>query len=53
MNALQKTGQASKYLFATLGATLIGAKPPKPPERANDSIELEVNSLNISGIRDV
>jgi CubicO group peptidase (beta-lactamase class C family) len=41
MNTLQKAGQASKYLFATLGATLFGPKPPKPPEHVNSIAELE------------
>jgi CubicO group peptidase (beta-lactamase class C family) len=47
MNTLQKAGQASKYLFATLGATLFGAKPPKPPEGVSRLAELEayVNQL--------
>jgi CubicO group peptidase (beta-lactamase class C family) len=47
MNTLQKVGKASKYLFATVGATLFGPKPPKPPQNANSVAELEayVNKL--------
>jgi CubicO group peptidase (beta-lactamase class C family) len=47
MNTLQKAGKASKYLFATVGATLFGPKPPKPPQNANSVAELEmyVNKL--------
>ena len=47
MNTLQKVGKASKYLFATVGATLFGLKPPKPPQNANSVAELEtyVNKL--------
>ncbi len=47
MNTVQKVGRASKHLFAALGTTLFGSKPPKPPERANNITELEtyVNQL--------
>ena len=47
MNTLQKAGRASKYLLATLGATLFGTKSPKPPEHVNSIAELEayVNKL--------
>jgi CubicO group peptidase (beta-lactamase class C family) len=47
MNALQKAGQASKFLMATLGTTLFGPKPPKPPEYVSSVPELEayVNQL--------
>jgi len=47
MNTLQKAGKASKFLAATVGATLFGQKPPKPPEYANSITELEacVNKL--------
>lgn len=47
MNALQKVGQASKFLFAALGNTLFGPKPPKPPRLAKNITELEtyVNQL--------
>ena len=41
MNTLQKVGKASKYFFATVGATLFGPKPPKPPQNANSVSELE------------
>jgi CubicO group peptidase (beta-lactamase class C family) len=41
MNTLQKAGRASKYILATLGATLFGAKLPKPPEHANNIADLE------------
>ena len=41
MNTLQKAGQAMKFLAATLGTTLLGPKPPKPPERASSTSELE------------
>ncbi|MFC1922683.1 serine hydrolase domain-containing protein [Chloroflexota bacterium] len=42
MNTLQKAGKASKYLFATVGATLFGPKPPKPPQNTNSVAELEM-----------
>jgi len=47
MNTLQKAGKASKFLLATVGATLFGSKPPKPPQYANSVAELEayVNKL--------
>lgn len=47
INTLQKAGKASKFLAATVGATLFGPKPPKPPQYANSVAELEayVNKL--------
>ena len=47
MNTLQKTGLASKFLLATVGSTLFGEKPPKPPQYANSVADLEayVNKL--------
>jgi len=47
MNALQKAGKVSKFLLATVGSTLFGAKPPKPPQDATSVSELEayVNKL--------
>ena len=41
MNALQKAGKVSKFLLATVGSTLFGTKPPKPPQHANSVTELE------------
>jgi CubicO group peptidase (beta-lactamase class C family) len=41
MNTLQKAGKASKFLLATVGSTLFGPKPPKPPEQVNSTAELE------------
>jgi CubicO group peptidase (beta-lactamase class C family) len=41
MNTLQKAGRAAKYIFATVGATLFGSKPPKPPQHTNSIAELE------------
>ena len=41
MNTLQKAGKVSKFLLATVGATLFGTKPPKPPQHANSVTELE------------
>jgi CubicO group peptidase (beta-lactamase class C family) len=47
MNALQKAGKVSKFFLATVGATLFGEKPPKPPQYVTGVTELEayVNRL--------
>ena len=40
MNTLQKAGKASKFLLATVGSALFGAKPPKPPQSVSSIAEL-------------
>jgi len=47
MNTLKKAGKASKFLLATVGSTLFGAKPSKPPMNIKSVTELEayINKL--------
>lgn len=33
MNIVRKVGKVAGYLFAAVGASLFGSRPPKPPER--------------------
>jgi len=47
MNRLRRAGKVSKFLLSTVGTTLFGSKPPKPPDGAVtiDELEVYVNQL--------